>query len=139
MARSTAQSFQLWRQSLVAAMAIALVVGLFIALQWIRRDITYWSKGTTFTYQTDSLETCARLVALSVPGVSVLDVSQEIHLRVPGHEGAIIKPASEQQVAWLVIYGHSESVARLGPAAEESVKASLAQLGGQFTELCSDR
>ena len=131
------QSWSLTRKSIAAIVAVIVATASYRALIWVRKDITYWSRSVTFTYRTDTLEQCTRLVALDLPGVTVSTNGKEFALSVPNLEGVIVKPTSNAQEARLVVYGHSRSISTLGPESEEAVNDTLRQLSAEFARLCS--
>jgi hypothetical protein len=131
------ESWSLSRKTIVAVATIAFIAAAYAALKWIRQDITYWSRSVTFTYRSDTLEQCARLVALNLSGVTVSNDGKVIALNVPGQEGVLVKPTGNAQEAWLVVFGHSPSISQRGPAAEAPVKAFLEGLRDEFARWCS--
>ncbi len=131
--------FAAWRRSIASVVIISLCIGAFLALRWIRLDITYWSRSVTVPYRTDTLASCVRLAFADLPGVSASFSGSDIMLKVPHLEGALVKPTPTPQVARIVVYGHSTSVSHLGPAAEEEelVAALLHQLSTEITRQCT--
>ena len=100
-------------------MTIAIIgVASFLAIRWAWRDITYWSRSVTVEYETDSLEACVRLL--------------------PEREDVIVKSTDEPQVARIVVFGHSESVSRLGPPSEEDAAAVLRDMKTVVSERCTE-
>jgi hypothetical protein len=115
--RTTTVATATWRRLIASFLLIALGITSFFAIRWVWRDITYWSRSTTVAYETDTLEECIRLA-------------------VPAHEGVIVKDTPTPRVARIVVYGHSESVSKLGPAAEEPVTELLSQLRSRISSQC---
>jgi hypothetical protein len=120
--------------------AMLLLIGLcaisYFAFRWVRNDITYWSRSTTAEYQTATLEQCVKLVVADWPGVSADFSGPTIDLRVPAQEGVILKDTPTPRVARIVVYGHSESVSRLGPGSEEPVADLLRKLRDRISTRC---
>lgn len=137
MSHTSLESWALTRKTIATVGALVLATALYHALTWIRRDITYWSRSTTFTYQSETLERCARLVVLNLPAVSISMKGKEIVLHVPGQEGVLVKPTATSREARLVVFGHSKSISTLGPPSEEPVNAFLRELSGEFTKWCN--
>jgi hypothetical protein len=125
-----------WRRAIALILAIGLCTTLVFAVRWVWRDITYWSRSTTVAYQADSLEQCVRMAVADLPGVSVIASGPAIQLQVPAQEGALVKGTPEPRVARIVVYGHSNSVSRLGPASEEAVTELLQQLRQAISARC---
>jgi hypothetical protein len=136
MAEATEQTHARQRKTLAAILVIALTVSAAYAVRWIWRDITYWSRSVTFTHGSESLEICLPRALPALPGVSIQSIGDEVHLDVPGLEGALVKPTPEPRVARIVAFGHSASVSTLGPPAEEPVTAALQSLKSAFSASC---
>jgi hypothetical protein len=128
-----------WRRSIAGAAAVVLAVGSLLALRWIWRDITYWSRSATVDYRTGTLEDCVALVLPGLPGITLSAAGPEIRLSVPGQEGVLVKDDPAGKIARIVVYGHSGSVSHLGPDSEEPVAALLGELSRKFASVCSDR
>lgn len=93
------------RRLLAAVLLAALGVASFLALRWIWRDITYWSRSVTVEYGTATLEACVR--------------------RLPERAGVRVQETPDPQVARIVVFGHGASVSHPGPASEESAEHLL--------------
>ncbi len=122
---------------LATLLLIALVTAAAFATRWIWRDITYWSRSVTFARGTVPLESCVSRALAGIPGVEMRVHDAEIRLEVPGQEGALVKPAREPNRARIVVYGHSDSVAMLGPPQEEPVAALLQSMKSAFSATCN--
>ena len=125
-----------WRRFIAIMLTIALFCISYFALNWVRRDITYWSSSTTVEYRTANLEQCVRLAVADLPGVLADFSGPTINLLVPTQEGVIVKDTPTPQVARIVVYGHSESVSQLGPKSEEPVTELLRQLSSRISARC---
>lgn len=129
-------TFTGWRQLVAITLAIVLGVSAFRAMGWVWRDITYWSRSTTVSYKTDSLEECVRLAAADWPDISASFSGPEIMLRTPLQEGVIVKDTPTPKLARIVVFGHSESISHLGPSSEDSVSELLRRLSHDLSLRC---
>jgi hypothetical protein len=136
-ARESTRSLARKRRTLAALFVIALALAAVVAVRWIWRDITYWSRSVTFAHGTASLGTCLPLALAALPGVSIRPSGEAFQIELPGQEGALVKPTPDAGVARIVIYGHSASVSTLGPPAEEPVAAALQALKSAFSASCA--
>ncbi len=125
-----------WRLLFGIFLTLAFCIFSFLAIRWIWRDITYWSRSATVGYETSSLEQCVVAAIAGWPGVSVLSSDPQITLEVPNHEGVIVKDTPTPKVARIVVYGHSESVSYLGPASEEPAAELLREFSHRISSRC---
>jgi hypothetical protein len=125
-----------WRRLIGIILVVALCIISYFAIQWVWRDITYWSRSTTVECKTATLEECVRLAVSDWPDVSAVVSAPIIKLQVPAQEGVIVKDTPTPQVARIVVYGHSESVSYLGPSAEEPVTELIRQLSRSMSARC---
>ena len=125
------------RRLIMAVLVATFCVVAFLSWRWVWRDIRYWSRSATVKYETDSLESCVAQAVAGMPGVSVISSGPPVSLQVPSQEGVIVKDTPEPRVARIVVYGHSESISTLGPAAEEPVANLLRELKTAISARCA--
>jgi hypothetical protein len=125
------------RKLIAAILIVTLVLGSAWAVRWIWRDITYWSRSDTFAQGAVSLETCLTRALPGLPGVTMRATDNQFLLDIPGQEGAFVKPTPEAGIARIVVFGHSDSISKLGPPAEEPVAATLHSLKSAFSASCA--
>jgi len=126
-----------FRRALAAFVLVLLAIGSFYAVRWVWRDITYWSRSVTVPYHTDSIEACVLMVLPDWPDVSAKFEAGVLRLSTPLQEGLIVKDGGKPNLLRIVVYGHSATIARLGPADEGPVLAYLHRLAGVVEAQCN--
>ena len=125
-----------WRQLIAATLVVGLCAASFLAVRWVWRDITYWSRSATFAYGTGTLKECVSLAVDDWPGVTASFPGHMITLHTRLQEGVIVKETSMPQVARIVVYGHSASISNLGPSSEEFVSDFLREFSRRVSLRC---
>ncbi len=119
---------------IILVIAIAVMVTTYVRLLW--RDITLWSRSVTFEHGSQPFADCIPRALPDLAGVTIRSADGELALDVPGQEGARVKATDEPGVARIVVFGHSASISKLGPPAEEPVAATLRDLKAAFSANC---
>lgn len=133
----TIRAYSHRRRILGSILIVSLVLGSAWAVRWIWRDITYWSRSDTFEHGAVSLDVCLPRALPDLPGVELHAEDDIFLLEVPGQEGALVKPTPDADIARIVVFGHSATISKLGPPAEEPVAATLHSLKSAFSASCA--
>ncbi|MGJ8670859.1 MAG: hypothetical protein ACSHXK_15340 [Oceanococcus sp.] len=131
-------SARLWQKCIGYGLVLVLCVSALAATRWVWRDITYWSRSLTVAHTADNLGECVAMAVADWPAVKVPPFDQVITLELPGPYDALVKSTETSGVARIVVFGHSASIAKLGPENDRPVQVLLKKLSADISKQCGD-